>query len=110
VADTPCDPKDVALAALTNLVRLMGAELVAGKHRDDVGFLEQAVRSKMGTLTVDGCAPEVAEAGLALAKTHAESALIQIRSQAAAAHVHNLEAALRTQGSSVPQSATPMLH
>lgn len=110
MADTFCDPKDVALAALTNLVRLMGAELVVGKHRDNVGLLEQAVRRKIGTLTVDGCAPEVAEIGLALAKAHVELALAQVRTQAAAAQVHDLAATLRSQKPVAAQGAAPVLH
>ena len=87
MADTPCDAKDVALAALANLVRLMGAELVAGRHRDDIDVLERAVRTKIIT-PIDGCSPDVTQSGLALAAAHVERALAQIRAQADAARVH----------------------
>ena len=50
MAETSCDPKDIAIAALTNLVRLMGAELVAGRHRDDLATVEQAVRDRIGAV------------------------------------------------------------
>jgi hypothetical protein len=81
MAETSYDPKDVALAALTNLIRLMGAELVAGRHRDDLNQLERAVRAKIGALTVVGCPVSVADTGIALAKSHVERALTQIRAQ-----------------------------
>lgn len=110
MADTPCDPNDVALAALTNLVRLMGVELVAGKHRDDVGLFEQAVRGKIGTLTVNGCAPEIAETGLALARAHAELALAQVRTQAAAAQAYDIAAKLRSQKPAAAHSTALVLH
>lgn len=81
MADSPCDPKDVALAALANLIRLMGAELVVGRHRDDLGVFEQAVRGKVGAVALNGCAPEVTETGLALATLYIEQALAHIRLQ-----------------------------
>lgn len=104
MADTPCDAKDVALAALTNLVRLMGAELVAGRHRDDIDVFERAVRTKIGT-PIDGCAPDVTQSGLALAATHVEQALAQIRAQADAARAHPVprSASRRQAGSPVLQ-------
>ena len=36
MAEAPYDAKDVALGALANLLRLMGAVLVSGRHRDDL--------------------------------------------------------------------------
>lgn len=108
--ETSCDPKDIAIAALTNLVRLIGAELVAGRHRDDLGQLEQAVRAKVGAVTVLGCAPEVADAGLALARSHAEQALSQIRAQAMAAQARDLAHAAARQQPAEPVAAAPILH
>ena len=35
---------EAALVALLHLIRLMGAELVAGQHRDDVEVLDQKKR------------------------------------------------------------------
>jgi hypothetical protein len=36
---------EAALVALLHLIRLMGAELVAGQHRDDVEVLVKAVET-----------------------------------------------------------------
>lgn len=110
MADTPCDPKDVALGALTNLLRLMGAELVAGRHRDDVGQLELAVRAKIEAVTVVGCPPEVAKAGLALARSHVERAITQIRTQAATALAVDLASAAAQQQLAAPAPGAPILH
>ena len=38
---------EAALVALLHLIRLMGAELVAGKHRDDVEMLVKAAETKL---------------------------------------------------------------
>lgn len=40
----------IALAALLHIIRLMGAELVAGQHRDDVELLVKAIETKLKTL------------------------------------------------------------
>ena len=93
MADEINDPKDVALVALTNLIRLMGAELVAGCHRDDVDLLERAVRAKVGDVTVVGGSAELAGAGIALARSHVERALAQIRVQADEARTTDLKKA-----------------
>lgn len=107
MAETSCDPKDIAIAALTNLVRLMGAELVAGRHRDDLATFEQAVRDRIGAVNVVGCPPEVADAGLALARSHAEQALTQIRTQAAEAHARDLA---QTAAQQKPAAPAPIRH
>src|SRR4051794_9914858 len=39
-----------ALAALLHIIRLMGAELVAGQHRDDVELLVKAIKTKLNAL------------------------------------------------------------
>lgn len=84
MADAPSDPRDVALAALTNLIRLIGAELVAGRHRDDVGQFERAVWDRIATSPTPDCSFEIAEAGLQLAGRCIEQALAQVRAQAEA--------------------------
>ncbi|MFG1421602.1 hypothetical protein [Roseixanthobacter liquoris] len=71
----------VTLAALLNLIRLMGAELVAGKHRDDVDHLERALRAKLNFVR-EGVDKDDAEAGLALAHQLLTPVLRQIRAQA----------------------------
>lgn len=76
------DPRDVAIAALTNMIRLMGAELVAGRHRDDLAVFEEAVRRKAEAFTIDGFDPAVLEAGLELARSQIELALASVELQA----------------------------
>ena len=56
----------VAIAALANLVRLLCAELVAGRHRDDIELLENAVRAKLN-ISVPGASANDLAAGLRLA-------------------------------------------
>lgn len=85
MSDLSLDPRDVALAALTNLIRLMGAELVAGRHRDDLDLFEKAVRDRLGSAPAPACSLDVAEAGLQLAGRCIEQALAQVRAQATAA-------------------------
>lgn len=74
-------PRDVTLAALGNLIRLMGAELVAGQHRDDIERFERAVRAKLRDIRVADCAPETVAAGLDEADALVEAALAQVRDQ-----------------------------
>ncbi|MFG1396020.1 hypothetical protein [Roseixanthobacter pseudopolyaromaticivorans] len=71
----------VTLAALLNLIRLLGAELVAGKHRDDVDHLELALRAKLNFVR-EGVDKTDAEAGIALAHQLLTPVLRQIRAQA----------------------------
>ena len=110
MADAPYDAKDVALGALANLLRLMGAELVIGRHRDDLDQLAQAMRAKIGAVTVTGCPPAVVDAGLALARAHVERALTQIRSQAEIAHAADLASAPDQRRPNAPMPGAPILH
>lgn len=104
MAETLLDAKDVALAALTNLVRLMGAELVVGRHRDDLGLVERSMRDRIASTAVAACPPETAEAGLQLAARCIEQALAHIRSQAHALDGEDSADAGR------PEKAGPLLH
>jgi hypothetical protein len=71
----------VALASLTKLVRLLGAELVAGTHRDDIDLFEKCVREKLHA-NVDGISSEATAAGVALAHSLVEPVLRALRAQA----------------------------
>jgi hypothetical protein len=71
----------VALASLVKLVRLLGAELVAGSHTDDINLFEKCVREKLHT-NVDGISPEATAAGVALAHCLVEPVLRDLRVQA----------------------------
>ena len=64
MSDLSFDPRDVALTALANLIRLMGAELAAGRHRDDIDLFEKAVRSWLGSTPALARSLGFAEAGL----------------------------------------------
>ncbi|WP_336492410.1 hypothetical protein [Methylobacterium nigriterrae] len=79
------DERRVALLALANLVRLMGAELVAGAHRDNVDRVELAIRAKLRAIDTSSFTPGAAERGFAEAEALIEQALVNVREQAAAA-------------------------
>lgn len=81
MAGSTIDAKDVTLSVLANLVRLMGAELVIGSHRDDIDRFERAVRAKIGIDTPIDCPLEIADAGRARARSIVEAVLTQIRIQ-----------------------------
>jgi len=106
---TPPDPKDVALAILTNMIRLMGAELVAGRHRDDVAILERAVREKLAATTVPVSASQSAEAGLEIATRCIEQALAQIHAQADEAHAAEVEQAKDEASATAAEHPKPTL-
>ncbi|MBM0203981.1 hypothetical protein JNW90_13315 [Micromonospora sp. STR1s_5] len=72
----------VTIVALLNLIRLLGTELVAGTHRDDVGRLERAVRRKIDRIAVPGLPPDVVQGGLAEARSLVEQTLVLIRARA----------------------------
>jgi hypothetical protein len=57
---------NVAMASLVKLVGLLSAEMVAGKHRDDIDLLENAVRRKCFA-TVSGASAEATAEGVAAA-------------------------------------------
>ncbi|MCJ2132666.1 hypothetical protein MKK69_01040 [Methylobacterium sp. J-026] len=105
MTDSICDPKDVALAALTNMIRLMGAELVAGRHRDDLGLFMRAVQDRLAASPTPACSPDVAEAGLQVAARCIEQALVQVRAQAQAARAGDPGA-----GDPEQDGAAPILH
>jgi hypothetical protein len=71
----------VALASLVKLVRLLGAELVAGSHRDDIDVFEKCVREKLHA-NVNGVSSEATAAGVALAHSLIEPILRALRVQA----------------------------
>ena len=50
------DPVRVAIASLVKLINLLGAEMLVGKHRDDVDAFEQSVRAKLYA-NVQGVSP-----------------------------------------------------
>ena len=89
------DPVRVAIASLVKLVNLMGAELLVGKHRDDVDAFEQSVRAKLHA-HVQGVSPEDTATGVALAHTLIEPVLANLR-----------ERVKQAQASSTPPFATP---
>lgn len=84
----------VALASLVKLVRLLGAELVAGSHRDDIDLFEKCVREKLHA-NVTGVSSEATAQGVALAHSLVEPVLRALRVQA--------------QEAAAPQSMSPNL-
>jgi hypothetical protein len=78
------DVTAVAMASLLKLVRLLGAELVAGRHRDDIDVFERCVREKLHA-NVEGVSSEATAAGVALAHSLIEPVLRSLRAQASCA-------------------------
>ena len=72
------DPVRVAIASLVKLINLIGAEMLVGKHRDDVYAFEQSVRAKLFA-HVQGVSPEDTAAGVALAHSLIEPVLANLR-------------------------------
>ena len=72
------DPVRVAIASLVKLINLLGAEMLVGKHRDDVDAFEQSVRAKLFA-HVQGVSPEDTAAGVALAHSLIEPVLANLR-------------------------------
>ena len=79
---TPDDDVKVTLAALLHLVRLLSAELVAGKHREDVDLVEAAIRAKVNQIAVRGVSAEAVARGLAYAHELLGPVLSKVRAQA----------------------------
>jgi len=72
------DSVRVAIASLVKLINLLGAEMLVGKHRDDVDAFEQSVRAKLYA-HVEGVSPDNTAAGVALAHSLIEPVLANLR-------------------------------
>jgi hypothetical protein len=79
----------VAFASLIKLINLLGAELVVGKHREDMDVIESCVRAKLFA-NVEGVSPEATAAGVALAHSMVDPVLRNLRER-----VQTLQAAER---------------
>jgi hypothetical protein len=97
----------VTLAALLNLLRLMGAELVLTHGGCESERFEQAVRAKIGQFPSPTANPEAREAGLAYAKHLVEQVVAQIRAQAQLQK--SLSPAARREAPPAAAAATPHL-
>lgn len=72
------DTVRVAIASLVKLINLLGAELLVGKHRDDIDAFEQSVRAKLFA-HIQGASSEDTAAGVALAHSLIEPVLANLR-------------------------------
>jgi hypothetical protein len=72
------DSVRVAIASLVKLVSLLGAELLVGRHRDDIDAFEQSVRAKLFA-HIEGASSEETAAGVALAHSLIEPVLANLR-------------------------------
>ncbi len=70
----------VALASLVKMINLLGAELLVGKHREDIDVFESAVRAKLFA-HVEGVSPEATAAGVALAHNLIDPVLKSLRAR-----------------------------
>lgn len=80
----------VTLAALLHLIRLMGAELVAGQHRDDVELLVKAIDTKLTSvqLPTNTVASDVVN-GMELARRLIAPILDDLRAKSEKAHLRD---------------------
>jgi hypothetical protein len=88
----------VALASLVKMINLLGAELLVGKHREDIDVFESCVRAKLFA-HVEGANPEETAAGVALAHSLVDPVLKNLRER-----VRHLQAAERP---TLTESAEP---
>jgi hypothetical protein len=73
----------VTVTVLLNLIRLLGAELVAGEHRDRVDRVAAAILLKAGTAPLpEGTSQEAARIGIAEAKSLLLPVIERIKIQA----------------------------
>jgi hypothetical protein len=80
----------VAIATLLHLVKLMGAELVAGQHRDDVELLVKAIDSKLDTVQLPpAIAASSAAAGMKLTRSLLAPVLAELRARSQMAHLRD---------------------
>jgi hypothetical protein len=79
---------EVTLLALLHLIRLMGAELVAGQHRDDVEVLVKAVETKlrMARFPADTSNQDISE-GLEHAQRMLQPIFDELRARSEKAHL-----------------------
>ncbi|GIQ73787.1 hypothetical protein ACE103_14500 [Bradyrhizobium sp. ma5] len=79
---------EAALLALLHLIRLMGAELVAGQHRDDVEVLVKAVETKLRSARFPAEMPnQDIVKGLDLAEARLRPILEELRARSEKAHL-----------------------
>ena len=76
------DSGSVTVAALVNLLRLMGAELVLAQPGCETERFENAVRTKIQQFVSPNVSAEARETGLRFAQYLVEQVLSQIRAQA----------------------------
>jgi hypothetical protein len=91
------DAAEVTIAALLNLVRLMGAELVAGEHRDNVELLIRSIETKLKTTKIPGEIPQaVVEEGLSQARRLLMPVFAELRQKSMRAHLRDRLVAIPT--------------
>jgi hypothetical protein len=85
----------VTVTVLLNLIRLLGAELVAGEHRDRVDRVVNAILAKASATPLpEPTTPEAARIGIAEARSLLMPVIERIKIQAERAHL--LDAAVPT--------------
>ncbi|WP_245470758.1 hypothetical protein [Bradyrhizobium guangzhouense] len=80
----------MTIAALLHLIRLMGAELVAGQHRDDVELLVKAIETKLKSVRLPAAIAETdIAAGMGLAQTLLAPIFSEFRERSEKAHLRD---------------------
>jgi hypothetical protein len=89
-SDRSGDAAGVTIAALLHLVRLMGAELVAGEHRDNVEFLIRSIETKLKSTQLPAELPQAAvEEGLSLTHSMLVPIFEELRQMSVNAHLRD---------------------
>ena len=98
---------DVTTLALLNLIRLLSAELVAGRHRDEVGKLIDAMDRQLNATPLPrGIDVNDARAGIAQARKLLRPYVARVREQAEAARLRDQTEAKKIAGEPVPTAPT----
>lgn len=88
--DQTGDAAGVTIAALLHLVRLMGAELVAGEHRDNVDLLIRSIEAKLKSTQLPPDMPQAAvEEGLSLTHRLLVPIFEELRQKSMKAHMRD---------------------
>lgn len=75
------EPKDAALVVLARALRLLAAQLVAGRDQATIDQFEAAFREEVAAMMIVDGTPEFAEQGRTLARVLVEVVLLEVRGQ-----------------------------
>ena len=105
------DIPNVTTLALLNLIRLLAAELVAGKHRDGIATLLEAIDRQLDATPIPaGIGAEEARTGIARARDLLRPHMARVRELAEAAEARDQAAASLGREGVLMSPASKSLH